>query len=122
MTVSNQLSVVVWHTHQLFLILHLKDQVQEELSRVVGSRQVLVADRKSLPYSNAVIHEVQRVISVVPKTAHCTSRDVIFQGFFIKKVKQLLSAASALLSFQVFLVVDGESLFFGGGKSEIDVL
>ncbi|KAM8724741.1 cytochrome P450 2K1-like [Acanthopagrus schlegelii] len=75
----------------------IQDQVQEELSRVVGSRQVVVADRKSLPYSNAVIHEVQRVISVVPKTAHCTSHDVIFQGFFIKKGTTVLCLLSSAL-------------------------
>uniref|UniRef100_A0A4W5MUX8 Uncharacterized protein n=1 Tax=Hucho hucho TaxID=62062 RepID=A0A4W5MUX8_9TELE len=30
---------------------HIQDQVQEEISRVIGSRQPLVEDRKNLPYT-----------------------------------------------------------------------
>ncbi|XP_026180297.1 cytochrome P450 2K1-like [Mastacembelus armatus] len=40
---------------------HIQDKVQEELNRVVGSRQVQVEDRKNLPYTDAVIHETQRM-------------------------------------------------------------
>ena len=64
------------------------DQVQEELSRVVGSRQVRVEDRMSLPYTDAVIHETQRLANIVPMSIpHKTSRDVTFQGYFIKEVR-----------------------------------
>ncbi|XP_046893410.1 cytochrome P450 2K1-like isoform X1 [Hypomesus transpacificus] len=65
---------------------HIQDQVQEEISRVIGSRQVLVEDRKNFPYTDAVIHETQRLANIVPMSIpHVTSRDVIFQGYFIKK-------------------------------------
>ncbi|XP_071760266.1 cytochrome P450 2K1-like [Centroberyx gerrardi] len=65
---------------------HVQDQVQEELSRVTGSRQVRVEDRKSLPYTDAVIHEIQRLANIVPlNVPHITSRDVTFQGYFIRK-------------------------------------
>ena len=68
-------------------LLVFPDQVQEELSRVIGSRQVLAEDRINLPYTNAVIHETQRVASVLPLSLpHTTKRDVTFQGYFIKKV------------------------------------
>ncbi|XP_026196734.1 cytochrome P450 2K4-like [Anabas testudineus] len=61
-------------------------QVQEELSRVVGSRQVQVEDRKNLPFTDAVIHETQRLASIAPiALPHRTSQDVTFQGYFIKK-------------------------------------
>ncbi|XP_041661273.1 cytochrome P450 2K1-like [Cheilinus undulatus] len=64
----------------------IQDQVQEELSRVVGSRRVQLDDRKNLPFTDAVIHETQRVGNVVPMSLpHKTTRDVLFQGFFIKK-------------------------------------
>ncbi|KAL6102940.1 uncharacterized protein ACO6RY_02454 [Pungitius sinensis] len=63
----------------------IQDQVQEELSRVVGSRQVRVEDRKNLPYTDAVIHETQRLANIFPLSLpHKTSRDVNFQGFLIK--------------------------------------
>ncbi|XP_076608140.1 cytochrome P450 2K1-like [Chaetodon auriga] len=64
----------------------IQDQVQEELSRVVGSRQVLLEDRKNLPYTDAVIHETQRMANISPMAfPHQTSRDITFQGYFIKK-------------------------------------
>ncbi|KAK2855891.1 hypothetical protein Q5P01_004626 [Channa striata] len=64
----------------------IQDRVQEEISTVIGSRQVQVEDRKSLPFTDAVIHETQRLANIVPMAlAHRTSQDVTFQGFFIKK-------------------------------------
>ncbi|XP_028267915.1 cytochrome P450 2K1-like [Parambassis ranga] len=65
---------------------HIQDRVQEELRTVIGSRQVRVDDRKSLPYTDAVIHEVQRLANIVPMAIpHKTSRDIVFQGHFIKE-------------------------------------
>ncbi|TKS75436.1 Cytochrome P450 2K1 [Collichthys lucidus] len=64
----------------------IQDQVQEEVSRVIGSRQVQVEDRKNLPFTNAVIHETQRLAVIAPiAVPHRTSQDVTFQGHFIKK-------------------------------------
>ncbi|KAM8844043.1 cytochrome P450 2K1-like [Spinachia spinachia] len=64
---------------------HIQDQVQDELSRVVGNRPVRVEDRKYLPYTDAVIHEIQRRANILPLALpHKTSQDVTFQGFFIK--------------------------------------
>ncbi|KAK2855894.1 hypothetical protein Q5P01_004629 [Channa striata] len=64
----------------------IQDQVQEEISRVIGSRRVQVEDRKNLPFIDAVIHEIQRFASIAPLAVpHKTSEDVTFQGYFIKK-------------------------------------
>uniref|UniRef100_A0A3B5M8C4 Cytochrome P450 2K1-like n=1 Tax=Xiphophorus couchianus TaxID=32473 RepID=A0A3B5M8C4_9TELE len=64
----------------------IQDRVQEELRRVIGDRQVQVSDRKSLQFTDAVIHETQRLASIVPTALpHRTSRDITFQGSFIKK-------------------------------------
>uniref|UniRef100_A0A668A3K4 Cytochrome P450 2K1-like n=1 Tax=Myripristis murdjan TaxID=586833 RepID=A0A668A3K4_9TELE len=61
-------------------------QGKNELSRVIGSRQVQVEDRKNLPYTDAVIHETQRFTSILPVSLpHVTSQDVTFQGYFISK-------------------------------------
>nr|XP_043905949.1 cytochrome P450 2K1-like [Solea senegalensis] len=65
---------------------HIQDQVQEELSTVVGNRQVQIDDRKNLPYTDAVIHETQRLANIVPMAIpHKTSRNITFQGYFIKQ-------------------------------------
>ncbi|XP_068605728.1 cytochrome P450 2K1-like [Brachionichthys hirsutus] len=64
----------------------IQDQVQEELRRVVGRRQVRVWDRKYMPYTDAVLHEIHRFANIIPMAVpHRTSRDVTFQGYFIKK-------------------------------------
>ncbi|KAM3864480.1 LOW QUALITY PROTEIN: cytochrome P450 2K1-like [Diretmus argenteus] len=64
----------------------VQDQVQEELSSVIGSRHVRVEDRKNLPYTDAVIHETQRLGNIVPMSLpHKTSQDVTFQDYFIRK-------------------------------------
>ncbi|XP_074552542.1 cytochrome P450 2K1-like [Halichoeres trimaculatus] len=65
---------------------HIQVKVHEELNRVVGSREIRADDRKHLPYIDAVIHETQRLASIVPMSLpHQTSQDVTFQGYFIKK-------------------------------------
>ncbi|XP_046893417.1 cytochrome P450 2K1-like [Hypomesus transpacificus] len=77
---------------------HIQDQVQEEISRVIGSRQVLVEDRKNLPYTDAVIHETQRLANIVPMSLpHVTSRDVTFQGYFIKKGTSVIPLLTSVL-------------------------
>ncbi|XP_034092499.1 cytochrome P450 2K1-like isoform X1 [Gymnodraco acuticeps] len=66
--------------------LHYLDQVQEELSRVIGPRQVQIQDRKNLHFVNAVLHEIQRLANIAPiSLPRKTSQDVTFQGHFIKK-------------------------------------
>uniref|UniRef100_A0A8C9XAV4 Cytochrome P450 2K1-like n=1 Tax=Sander lucioperca TaxID=283035 RepID=A0A8C9XAV4_SANLU len=65
----------------------IQDQVQEEVSREIGSRQVQVEDRKNLHFTNAVIHETQRLATIVVSIPHKTTQDVTFQGYVIKKVR-----------------------------------
>ncbi|XP_026209682.1 cytochrome P450 2K1-like [Anabas testudineus] len=77
---------------------HIQNQVQEELSRVVGSRQVRVEDRKNLPYTDAVIHESQRLVNIVPMAIpHKTSRDVTFEGYFIKEGTTVIPLLTSVL-------------------------
>lgn len=77
------------------VLFQCSDQVQQELSKVVGNRRVWVEDRKNLPYVDAVIHEVQRVGNIVPMAVpHKTAQDVEFRGYFLKKVKCLVKVFS----------------------------
>uniref|UniRef100_UPI0037E872D8 cytochrome P450 2K1-like n=1 Tax=Semicossyphus pulcher TaxID=241346 RepID=UPI0037E872D8 len=77
---------------------HIQDKVHEELSRVVGSRQVRVDDRKNLPYVDAVIHETQRMANIVPMSIpHKTRCDVTFQGYFIKKGTTVIPLLTSVL-------------------------
>ncbi|KAK7906670.1 hypothetical protein WMY93_015282 [Mugilogobius chulae] len=65
---------------------HIQDQVREEITRLIGARQVQVEDRKDLPFTDAVIHETQRFVGIAPfGLPHKTTKDITFQGHFIKK-------------------------------------
>ncbi|XP_061703279.1 cytochrome P450 2K1-like isoform X1 [Syngnathoides biaculeatus] len=64
----------------------IQERVHEELSGAVGSRPMNVDDRKNLPYTNAVVHEIQRFANIVPMAImHQTTQDVTFRGYFIEK-------------------------------------
>ncbi|XP_061086098.1 cytochrome P450 2K1-like isoform X2 [Conger conger] len=77
---------------------HIQDQVQEELSRVIGDREPRVEDRRNLPYTDAVIHEIQRVANIVPMSLpHTTSCDVTFQGYLIKKGTMVIPLLMSVL-------------------------
>ncbi|XP_064817659.1 cytochrome P450 2K4-like [Oncorhynchus masou masou] len=74
------------------------DRIQEEISRVTGSRQPLEEDKKNLRFTDAVIHETQRLPNIVPMSIpHTTSRDVTFQEYFIKKVASVIPLLMSVL-------------------------
>ncbi|MBN3312958.1 CP2K1 protein, partial [Atractosteus spatula] len=65
---------------------HIQKKVQEEIGKVVGTKQPRAEHRRSMPYTDAVIHEIQRLANIVPlNLPHMTAADVHFQGYFIKK-------------------------------------
>ncbi|ETE63300.1 Cytochrome protein, partial [Ophiophagus hannah] len=64
----------------------IQRKVQQEIQQVLGSERLPVyEDRKQMPFTNAMIHEVQRFASVVPQFPRCTAVDTHFRGYFIPK-------------------------------------
>ncbi|XP_058136268.1 cytochrome P450 2F5 [Dasypus novemcinctus] len=62
-------------------------RVQEEIDQVVGrTRLPALEDRPAMPYTDAVIHEVQRFADVIPMNLpHRVVRDTAFRGFLLPK-------------------------------------
>lgn len=65
------------------------EKVQAEIDKVVGqSRRPNIDDRPNMPYTDAVIHEVQRMSNVVPLSVpRMTNEDTILGGYLIPKVR-----------------------------------
>ncbi|XP_048847109.1 cytochrome P450 2K1-like isoform X1 [Brienomyrus brachyistius] len=77
---------------------HIQDRVQEELDRVIGGRQTRVEDRRNLPYTDAVIHETQRLANIVPLSAlNVTRSDVVFRGYHIRKGTTVIPLLTSVL-------------------------
>uniref|UniRef100_A0A8C3Q999 Uncharacterized protein n=1 Tax=Geospiza parvula TaxID=87175 RepID=A0A8C3Q999_GEOPR len=85
----------------LYMLLHpeIQSKVQAEIDKVIGrERPPSMMDQASLPYTNAVIHEVQRCGDVVPVALpHMTYRDTELQGFFIPKGTTIITNLSSVL-------------------------
>lgn len=71
----------------------LPARVQAEIDTVIGQvRQPALEDRNNMPYTNAVIHEVQRKSNIIPfNVPRLTVKDTVLDGFHIPKVTPLLS-------------------------------
>ncbi|EHB18668.1 Cytochrome P450 2C25 [Heterocephalus glaber] len=76
-------------------------KVQEEIDRVIGRhRSPCMQDRSHMPYTDAVLHEIQRYIDLIPiNLPHAVTRDVKFRNYTIPKVSLfLLPCTSGLTS------------------------
>jgi len=63
-------------------------KVQEEIEQVIGSNPPRIEHRTQMPYTDAVIHEVQRFANILPlDLPHETAEDVTLKDYFIPKVR-----------------------------------
>lgn len=64
------------------------EKVYDEITKVVGSAQPRIAHRTQMPYTDAVIHEVQRFANILPiSLPHATTTNIIFKNYYIPKVR-----------------------------------
>ncbi|XP_070455747.1 cytochrome P450 2D14-like isoform X3 [Equus przewalskii] len=85
----------------LLMILHpdVQRRVQQEIDEVIGqTRRPEMGDQARMPFTMAVVHEVQRFGDIIPLgVAHMTSRDIEVQGFLIPKGTTLITNLSSVL-------------------------
>uniref|UniRef100_A0A3Q1K5Y3 Uncharacterized protein n=1 Tax=Anabas testudineus TaxID=64144 RepID=A0A3Q1K5Y3_ANATE len=70
----------------------IQEKVQAEIDRVIGqTRLPTMADRPNLPYTDAVIHEIQRMGNIVPlNVPRVAAKDTMLGGYFIPKGTTLM--------------------------------
>nr|XP_033791788.1 cytochrome P450 2K6-like [Geotrypetes seraphini] len=79
----------------------IQEKVQKEIERVMGSSKPRTEHRKHMPYTDAVIHEIQRFADIVPMNLpHETTKDVNFKGYFLPKGTYIVPLLSSVLKDQ----------------------
>ncbi|XP_069808761.1 cytochrome P450 2F2-like [Dendropsophus ebraccatus] len=80
-------STIRWAIKFMLEYPEIQKKVQDEIDRVIGSEiWPSLEHRLSLPYTDAVLHEVQRFASVVPNgLPHAALHDIKFKGYTIPK-------------------------------------
>nr|XP_046246528.1 cytochrome P450 2J2-like [Scatophagus argus] len=86
----------------LIFMLHypeIQEKVQAEIDSVIGQfRQPVLADRPNLPYTDAVIHEIQRMGNIVPLGfPKMASKDATLGGYFIPKGTAIITMLGSVL-------------------------
>ncbi|XP_063057372.1 cytochrome P450 2J2-like [Engraulis encrasicolus] len=77
----------------------IQRKVQEEIDRVVGSsRQPSVADRENMPYTDAVIHEIQRLGNILPlNLVRSATKDTQVGDYVIPKGTMVAGVLNSIL-------------------------
>ncbi|XP_038067144.1 cytochrome P450 2J6-like [Patiria miniata] len=82
-----------WSLLYMMTYPEVQSRVQKELDDVTRrNRFPRMSDRPDLPYTEAVICELQRISTIVPLAVpHCSTEDITFQGYTIPKGAIVLS-------------------------------
>ncbi|XP_067368509.1 cytochrome P450 2J4-like isoform X2 [Channa argus] len=78
---------------------HIQERVQAEIDTVVGSsRQPSITDRENMPYTDAVIHEIQRMGNIAPLgLSRMTNKDTVLDKYTIPKGTMIMPTLNSVL-------------------------
>ena len=77
---------VQWSLLYMLIYPHIQQRVQSEIDVVIAGRAPSMNDRNNMPFTDAVLQEVQRIASVAPLgLPHSTNRQVNFRQYTIPK-------------------------------------
>ncbi|XP_076690255.1 cytochrome P450 2C18-like isoform X4 [Callospermophilus lateralis] len=74
-------------------------KVQKEIDHVIGRhRSPCMQDKSNMPYTEAVLHEIQRYIDLVPTNLpHAVTCDIKFRNYFIPKGTTIITSLTSVL-------------------------
>ncbi|XP_053285847.1 cytochrome P450 2J4 [Pleuronectes platessa] len=77
----------------------IQEKVHAEIDGVIGqSRQPTMADRPNMPYTDAVIHEIQRMGNIIPLNGlRVAAKDTTLGGYFIPKGASIMPMLTSVL-------------------------
>ncbi|XP_063057367.1 cytochrome P450 2J2-like isoform X2 [Engraulis encrasicolus] len=92
-------TTLLWSLVLLIKHPEVQKKVQSEIDAVIGqSRPPSMADKANMPYTEAVIHEIQRIGDIVPiNVPRMAGRDTTLGGYFIPKGTSLWTNLSSVL-------------------------
>ncbi|XP_046311728.1 cytochrome P450 2B4 [Marmota monax] len=78
---------------------HVAERVKEEIAQVIGShRPPALDDHSKMPYTEAVIYEIQRFGDLLPiGVPHIVTKDTVFRGYLIPKNTEVYPILSSAL-------------------------
>ncbi|XP_034386036.1 cytochrome P450 2J1-like [Cyclopterus lumpus] len=78
---------------------HIQAAVQAEIDSVVGSsKQPSMSDKEQMPYTDAVLHEIQRMANILPlNLVHMAGRDTTLGEFTFPKGTIIMPALTSVL-------------------------
>ncbi|XP_050756561.1 cytochrome P450 2J4-like [Gymnogyps californianus] len=92
-------TTIRWALLYMAMYPEIQARVQAEIDAVIGqARQPALEDRSNMPYTNAVIHEVQRKGNILPFNApRLAVKDTVLDGFHIPKGTVLLTNLTSVM-------------------------